>query len=250
MPYRREQLAIGEIYHVMVRRLENHLLFKDINDYYRGIFSIYEFNTTESIIIRERRKIRTQLKKAIRDPLSDIDRERVSAALSTDHRDKLVEVLLFCLMPNHLHLLLRQLKDGGITTFMNKIGAGYPAYFKQKYGIKTKGYFFQGRFVSVHIKTDSQLRTVFVYIHTNPISLIEPKWKEIGIQNSEKVIKFVENYKWSSYLDYIGGKNFPSITDREFLSEVIGKKQGCQETVRDWIKYKGEIKEFPETALE
>ncbi len=240
MPYRQEQFVNGEIYHVVTRRLEGQLLFRDIDDYYRGIFSIYEFNTVDPVEIAQRRKIRIQTKKAqaAGDPLSLID-----------SRDKLVDVFLFCLMPNHIHLLLRQLKEGGITTFMNKFGAGYPAYFKQKYDIKSKGYFFQGRFVSVRVKTNDQLKTVFVYVHANPLSLIESNWKEKGIRNPEKAIKFLENYKWSSYPDYIGKKNFPSVTEREFMLKVMGGEQGCKEFVENWIKHKGEIKEFPELTL-
>lgn len=243
MPYRKEQLINGEIYHVVARRIENLLLFKNTDDYYRGIFGIYEFNTTAPVEIWKRRKVRTKFKKALAkgDPVSFVD-----------SRNKLVEVLSFCLMPNHIHLLLRQLKEGGITTFMNKYGAGYPAYFKRKYRIKNKGYFFQGRFVSVHIKTDDQLKTVFAYIHTNPVSLIEPKWKEKGIKNPRKAIKFLENYKWSSYLDYIGKQNFPSVTDREFLLKTIGGKKRVKKLVEDWIKYKKTVtvKKHPELFLE
>jgi len=242
MPYRRQQFVNGEIYHIVQRRIGDELLFKDADDYYRGVFSVYEFNTTKPVTIRQRRQARLQLKAANRDPLSVID-----------VREPLVEVLAFCLMPNHVHLLLRQLKEGGIIKFMNKFGAGYPAYFKQKHGLKEtkdKGYFFQGRFVSVHIKTDGQLKIVFVYIHTNPISLIEPKWKEIGIQNPKKVIKFLEDYKWSSYPDYIGQKNFPSVTKREFILEIMDGEKGCKEFVENWMRYKGKIKEFPELVLE
>lgn len=241
MPYRREQFINGEFYHVVTRRLEDRLLFKDIDDYYRGIFSIYEFNTTNPVEILERRKVRAAIKKAQAqgDPLS-----------SVDIRDKLVEVVVLCLMPNHIHLLVRQLKEGGITKFMNKFGAGYSAYFKRKHGEKRKGYFFQGRFVSVHIKTDEQLKTVFVYIHANPLSLIEPNWKEKGIKNPEKAIEFLKNYKWSSYLDYIGKRNFPSATEREFILKIMGGEQGCKDFVEKWIKHKGEIKEFAELVLE
>jgi hypothetical protein len=49
-----------------------------------------------------------------------------------DGRDLLVEVLAFCLMPNHIHLLLRQLKEGGISKFMLKLESGYAAYFEKK----------------------------------------------------------------------------------------------------------------------
>ena len=85
------------------------------------------------------------------------------------------------------------------------------------------------------------MRIVFSYIHCNPISLIESNWKEKGIKNPAKVIKFLENYKWSGYQDYIGRKNFPSLTERKFLSEIIGGKRGCKNFVNDWVKYKYEI---------
>ena len=241
MPYRRQQLVNNEIYHIVLRRIGDDLLFKDIDDYYRGIFSIYEFNTIQPVEIKQRRKVRAKIK-ASGDPLSVVDT-----------RDPLVETLLFCLMPNHIHLLLRQVKENGITKYMNKFGAGYPTYFKQKYklrDIKYKGYFFQRRFESVHIKTDDQLKIVFVYIHTNPISLIEPNWKEKGVKNPDKVIEFLKHYKWSSYLDYIGKKNFPSVTSREFLSKIIGGEKNCRKFVENWVKYKGKIEEFTELSLE
>ena len=238
MPYRKQQFVNGEIYHIVARRIEDNLLFEDVDDYYRGIFSIYEFNNNKSVTIRERRAIRARIK-ASRDPTP-----------VTDDRGLFVEVLLFSFMPNHIHLLLRQFRDGGISKFMQKLGAGYSAYFKNKYKLKRKGHFFQGRFVAVHIATEEQLKTVFVYIHTNSVALIEPNWKEVGIRNPDKAIEFVENYKWSSYPDYIGKKNFPSVTKRDFILKVMGGEQGCKEFVESWIKYKGKIREFADLALE
>lgn len=237
MPYRREQFINDEIYHTVLRGIDNNLLFKNQDDYYRGIFSIYEFNTTKPILIREQRKARARLKRVDRGPSS-----------VTDQRDKLVEVLAFCFMPNHLHLLLKQIKNEGISKFMSKIGTGYGGYFNRKYN--RKGHIFQNRFVAIHIENDEQLKTVFVYIHTNPIALIEPKWKEEGIKDSEKAIEFLENYKWSSYLDYIGKKNFSSITDRNLILKIIDEAQNCKEFVNYWVKYKGKIEKFAEFVLE
>jgi putative transposase len=99
------------------------------------------------------------------------------------------------------------------------------------------GHLFQSRFQAVHVKTNDQLQIVFVYIHANPVSLVEPKWKEVGVKNTNKIIKFIENYKWSSYLDYFDKKNFPSLTSREFLGNVIGKNEKCKKFVNDWIKH-------------
>jgi len=239
MPYRRQQFVNREIYHVVLRGIDDNLIFKDIDDYYRGIFSIYEFNTTKPVVIKERRKVRARIKKqtkeATRNPFSD-------------DRDKLVEVLAFCFMPNHIHLLLKQLKEEGVTKFMRKVGAGYGGYFNRKYS--RRGYVFQNRFSAIHIKNDNQLKIVFVYVHTNPTALAESKWKESGIKNPEKVIEFLENYKWSSYLDYVGKKNFPSVTNREFILRIIGNERSCKEFVEHWIKYKGEIKKFANLSLE
>ena len=245
MPHRKVQFVNGEIYHIVVRAIDDNVIFKDIDDQYRGVFSIYEFNTTKPVTIQFRRKLRVALKKK----LVSLVRGRVSNQASQDLRDKMVEVLAFCIMPNHLHLLVRQLVEGGITKFMKKLNGGYGGYFNRKY--ERKGYVFQNRFVAVHIKDEDQLKVVFVYIHTNPISLIEPKWKEIGIKNPNKVIEFLENeYRWSSYFDYLGKKNFPSVTERDFILKIMGGEKGCKEFVENWIRYKGEIKEFNKLALE
>ncbi len=220
MAIKRPQLVNNEIYHIVLRGVGDSLIFKDENDYYRGIFSMYEFNTVGSVEIREKRKQR-KISKA-------------SGGQTSDTREQLVEILAFYFMPNHIHLLVRQIKDNGISQFMRKFGTGYATYFNKKYD--RKGHLFQGRFRAVHIKTNEQLKTVFVYIHTNGISLIEPKWKESGVKNPKKVIEFLENYKWSSYPDYLGKKNFPSVTKRDFLLEVMGGKEGCRSFIENWVK--------------
>jgi len=235
MPIKRPQLINGETYHIVLRGVGDSLVFKDTDDYYRGIFSLYEFNTTVPIEIRRQREKRK---------LAKARGEQFSA----DNRDWLVEIFAFYFMPNHIHLLARQLKKGGITQFMRKFGAGYATYFNKKYN--RKGHLFQSRFRAVHIKTTEQLKTVFVYIHTNGISLIEPKWKEKGIINPKRIIKFLENYKWSSYPDYLGKKNFPSVTHRDFLLKVMSREKGCRSYVNSWIKYKKRLKDFGGTALE
>ncbi|PIP22956.1 MAG: hypothetical protein COX37_01235 [Candidatus Nealsonbacteria bacterium CG23_combo_of_CG06-09_8_20_14_all_39_17] len=243
MPQRKEEFINNEIYHITTRRIGDEILFENIDDYYRGIFSIYEFNNANPVAIQKRRRKIQEIKRKFRN-----GRGRASTAfVIPDERNKLVEILTFSFMPNHIHLLLRQLEDGGITKFMSKVQTGYAAYFKQKHEIKRKGYFFQGRFNSVRIETTEQLRTVFVYIHANPISLIEPKWKELGIKNPKKAIKFLEEeYKWSSCLDYIGKKNFSSVTERDFMLKVMGGEQGCRDFIENWIEYKSKIRETGE----
>ncbi len=239
MPYRKEKFVNDEIYHIILRGLDDNLIFKDINDYYRGIFSIYEFNNAKPIEIRKRRQARRKEKK----------KESGSPSSATvDKRDKFVDMLCFCFMPNHIHLLLKQLKDDGIIKFMRKVGTGYAKYFNRKYN--RKGYVFQNRFKDVHIEDDNQLRTIFNYIHVNPASLIEPCWKEKGIKNSNKVIKFLEEYKWSSYKDYIGKNNFPSVTERNFILNFMGGSEGCKLAIEDWMEHKKILNQFKNLLLE
>ena len=242
MPYRKEQFINGDIYHITTRAIDNNLIFKDINDYYRGIFSIYEFNNVNSTEIWRRRRERIAEKKK-----SKALEDGSPTLFQVDKREKLVEILAFCFMPNHIHLLLKQIKDNGIVGFMRKVGTGYASYFNKKY--ERKGYVFQNRFKDIRIKDDNQLKTIFTYIHTNPLSLIEPGWKKAGIKDFDMANKFLEEYKWHSYLDFIGIKNFPSVTEREFLLEAMGGVDCCREAIKDWVKYKKEIKQSPDILL-
>ena len=234
MPQRKENFLNGEIYHLTSKTIDENLLFKNINDYFRGIYSIYEFNNAKPVEIWKRRRDRIIEKK--REKLGDIGSPTI-----LDERDKFIEILAFCFMPNHFHLLVKQLKDKGISKFMQKVGIGLGKYFNDRY--ERKGHVFQDAFKSVLIKDNDQFMAVVPYIFTNPIALIEPGWKEHGIRNHsvKEVIKFLENYKWSSYQDCSGIKNFPYVTKRDFLLEVTGGERGVKDAVENWIKNKVEI---------
>lgn len=243
MNYQRPQLINGEIYHTISRTVGDTVVFENENDFYRGIFSIYEFNNKKLVEIWKKRLARNRFK--IRQKLTETGGCPTSPQL--DRRDKLVEVWALSFMPNHLHLILKQLKDNGITEFMKKVNGGYAKYFNEKYD--RKGHLFN-KFRAVHIKDDDQLRNAFAYVHTNLTSLIEPGWKEKGIKDPKKVREFLENNKRHSYPDYLGKKNFPSVTERDFLLETMGGAEGCKEVVDNWIIYKKETKDFDDTILE
>src|SRR3990167_5659460 len=96
MPQRKEKFITGEIYHLTLRVLDDNLIFKDVNDYYRGIFSIYEFNNASPVSIFIRRRDRIVEKR--REKVCDIGSRTI---LIEDERDKYVEILAFSFMPNH-----------------------------------------------------------------------------------------------------------------------------------------------------
>ena len=62
-----------------------------------------------------------------------------------------------------------------------------------------------------------------------------PDWKEKGIGNLKKGIEFLKEYRWSSYLDYIGKKNFPSVIDRDFLMEYFKDEKEYENFINDWV---------------
>ena len=221
-------LANDEYYHVILRAVGDTVVFDEESDFYRGIFSIYEFNNDRGVNIWNRRKERNIEKKNLLSQTPQNLRER----------DKFVEILAFSFMPNHLHLILKQIKENGISKFMQKVGTGYANYFNKKYS--RMGHLFN-KFKAIHISNDSQLKIVFAYIHTNLISLIEPGWKEKGIENPENVKEFFENNKRHSYSDYLGKINFKSDTEREFLLNLLGGEEGCRNSINDWIMQKEEV---------
>lgn len=234
MPIKRPPLITNEIYHVVMRGVEKRIIFPQEEDYFRFIHDLFEFNDEDAVVSTYRFYVNTT-----RTVPVELKRRK--------KRKLLVEILAFCLMPNHFHLLLRQIKEQGISKFMRKLG-GYATYINKKYS--REGHLYQGRFRAVHIKDENQLKNGFVYVHANPIDLIETGWKEEGIKDPQKAIKFLENYRWSSYPDYTGKKNFPSVTNRELLNNILGNEEGCRQVVIGWILYKAEIKDLGPIALE
>jgi len=227
MPSEHPQFVNSEIYHVVNRAIEGRNLFQQISDYFRFVFCLYELNDEDLVKMRDRIRERKKRKN--------------TGQTRANPRRPLVEILAFCLMPNHYHLVIRQLVDNGISLFMQKLGDSYVGYFNEKYNRKGRGSIFQGRHKAIHIKTTDQLMNVICYIFTNPVELLETTWKEEGVKNPQKAIKHLESYQWSSYLDCIGKKNFPSVTQRDFLLKVFGGSSNIKKFVESWILYKAEL---------
>jgi len=118
--------------------------------------------------------------------------------------------------------------DDGVAKFMQKLGTGYTMYFNERHG--RSGALFQGRYKSVCVDNDAQLLYIPHYIHLNPLKLMEG-----GSTSFHKMPReFLMNYKWSSYPDYVGGRAFPSVTNRDFILDLFGGVQ----------KYKKDIAQF------
>lgn len=215
----RRDIITGQVFHVLNRGVDKRNIFLDDQDYFRFIHNLFEFNDTNPAFNLGYFLNRNQY---------------VQYVKTLKPRELIVEILAFCLMPNHFHLLVRQKKDGGITKFMRKLGVGYANYFNQKY--ERTGTLFQGKYKAVLVNREPHFIHLPYYIHFNPLDLIMPEWRMGKIKNYKKAVKFLESYRWSSHLDYIGKKNFPSVTQREFLLKIFGGDESYQKEVKNWLK--------------
>jgi len=203
------------LYHIYNRGVEKREIFLDDSDYLRFIHNLYEFNGNDAA-----RKFSVC--------------ENITKINSNKQGNLSVEILCYCLMPNHYHILLRQKRDGGIVQFMHKLGTGYTMYFNERY--QRSGVLFQGKFKAVMIDNEAYFKHIPYYIHSNPLEIIEPDWKIDGINDMKKCLQFLENYRWSSYADYIGKKNFPSVISKEFFTTILGNNYQYRQQIEEWLK--------------
>lgn len=234
MPRKRPQFANGEIYHIIQRGIAGQKTFLEEKDRLRYFLDLFKFNNKEKSV-NTFRFFTAQGVTPHRPPL--LEKEK----------NQLVEILGFCLMPNHIHLLLRQIVEKGISLFMQKMG-GYSTYFNKKY--KRFGSLFQRPFKAVHIKDQDQLLVVVTYIHLNPTELIEPNWKIKGISDPQKVIEFLELYPWSSYPHYLGKENFSWLIDSSFLNKIFESPENFRNFVQTRIFLKAKLKKLLEKNKE
>src|SRR3989338_7919325 len=177
--------APGEFYHIYNRGTDKRIIFMSRSDRDRFLVLLYLANQSGPVDL-----------KLQGSTLLEITEERTG--------DPLVEIVAYCLMPNHFHLLIREVEEGGISKFMQKVTTGYTMYFNKRHD--RSGSLFQGRFKATHIADDRYLRYLISYIHLNPVKLIEPKWKETGIADKVRAEQYLETYAPSSYLDYLDKK--------------------------------------------
>ena len=165
MAYPPRQFQIGGVYHLINRGVDKRRIFLKNQDYSRFILGLYFFNDKN-------------LEQNIWYYLQHEDRRSKigsmlapSEGANIEHeRNEIVELLAFTLMPNHYHLIVREVVDGGISLFMQKMG-GYSSYFNKQYN--REGALFQSRYKSVYIKDEIQLGNVFAYVHTNPVEYVQ-----------------------------------------------------------------------------
>ena len=182
----------GNIYHIYNRGNNKEKIFFDEQDYKAFLFRLgLVLGFTQEELNQE---------KLLAMPYSRI---RI-----TDMKKGDFKLHCFCLMPNHFHLLIEQIKDIPISKLLSKLCTSYSRYLNKKH--KRIGHIFQDTFKSVYIENNEQLMWASSYIHMNPVK--------------DKLVKNPKNYKWTSYNDYALDRNLPIIT-KELLLGIFGDKK-------------------------
>lgn len=202
---RKQSFITNYFYHLYNRGVEKRKVFLNTDDYSRFLESLEVFNCFENVkIFYERLRKLKQAKPVKREPL--------------------VSICAYCLMPNHFHLLLKQLVEEGISKFLQKLTTGYTMFFNNKY--EREGSLFQGTFKAVLVETEPQLLHLSRYIHLNPI---KDQVEKVSYVESSRLLKRLPEYPWSSYPAFIGKKD-PVIANgveeilASFGSNLTGEK--------------------------
>jgi len=131
-----------------------------------------------------------------------------------------VQILHYCLMPNHLYFLLHALRSVDLPKFMQGILQVYANYFHRRYD--SVGFLFQNRYKSIHIEKESYLLECARYIERNPVLA--------------KICDDPKDYSWSSYLFYAEGRESRLIEKpNPCFSDLASNPSDRQRMFRDFV---------------
>ena len=215
---RRTQFSEGEYYHIFNRGVDKRTIFLNTRDYERFLYLLFACNDRKPL-------------------LNSQFHYRGFASIETypRERDLLVDILCFCLMPNHFHLMLHERTENGISRFMQKLGTGYTMYFNKRY--ERSGALLQGVFKSVHVDRQAYILHLSSYIHLNPAGIPSRESEDIpmGIVHGKRY-EYAKHYPWSSYAAYLGTNRYDPLLNKQIIHELLcPKPQEYERHVHEWL---------------
>lgn len=217
---KREPFTVGSYVHVIKRGARGLPIFKCDADKWRCLLMLHHFNDSfhsENWYreLADEHKIRTF--------------ERFSL---WPKQQPIVSVLAFTLMPNHLHLILKEVRNGGIALFMGKLGKGMTLHANIKY--KEKGSMFQGPYRSRTLKSDAQLRTATMYVMVKNTFELYRGGLDKASAEFEKAYLWGMQYAYSSLMEFNCKRDIP-LVDKDILGELFPTPAAFKSFARDYI---------------
>jgi putative transposase len=215
MVTRSVRFAEGEFYHVYNRGVEKRVIFNEESDKYRFLELLYLSNSTDHINVRD---IKLQY----------------GSVFDFQKGSPLVSIGAYCLMPNHFHLLVTPLVDGGVAKFLNKLGTSYSMYFNKRY--ERTGRLFEGSYKAQHADNDTYLKYLYAYIHLNPLKLHQTDWRDVGLNDKNVAWKHLTTYRYSSLPFYLGqNREDNCLLEVDSFPAYFREVTDHQEELFDWI---------------
>lgn len=153
------------IYHVILRSVNQHIIFEEDSDYQKFLFILSDCKNKHGI-----------------------------------------DVLAYCLMSNHIHLLLHS-DQNNLSSFFQSLGSRFVKWYNNKYS--RSGHLFQDRYRSFAIENETYYLSVLCYIHYNPVKA--------------NACRYPSEYRFSSYNTFYGQKN--SLVNISYSYDIAGSKE-------------------------
>ena len=149
----------------------------------------------------------------------DQDRKRYLEKLSGYCQEKSVDLLAYCLLSNHLHLLV-ETPEGNLSKMMQAFQTSYTIYFNKRHG--RTGHIFEQRYKAMLVDKDNYLLQVSRYIHLNAVSA--------------KIVERSQDFRWSSYSSYLKGKGLVGLKTATVLGYFSGSRSRQIQQYRDYVE--------------
>ncbi len=217
---RKFPLVKDEIYHIYNRSIAKYQIFNTTAEFsrMRKLFSYYQRGE------KKQRFSEWEKRKNVIPEKEDLE---------TKKANKLVSIIAYCIMPTHFHLILKQLKDKGISVFISQISNSYTRYFNLKH--KRKGPLWEREFQNVLVSTDEQLLHLTRYIHLNPVTAF--------------LADKPEDWEFSSYREYLGEiEEGDRICRFEDILDIMPEEYKA--FVNDRISYQRELEKIKHLIME
>lgn len=228
---RNETIVAGETYHICNRATEGRKIFYDDNEKKYFLETLLLVNSTDKRDITWRRELL-----------------RSSKHNQYDIGDPIIEIYAIILMPDHFHILCKQLKNNGVASIMQRSCNSLGKYYNQKH--KRKGALFMGRYKAVRMASERQAGHILTYIHGNALDLIDLKWRRGEINQWLRAEKFLKEYQWSSLGIYAKTKTSPlmqKLTYKRQLGYI--NNDGYLKEIRSWANRNKNEYEFDDDIL-
>jgi len=204
---RKDPFGVGDYVHVYNRGNRKMDIVRDEQDRWRFLAGLRFFND-------EHPGHFTMRSFFAKSSLSRSDLDRLEWAADGPAQKPIVGIISYCLMPNHFHMLVKEIKSGGITTFLRKLGTGYTYYSNVRY--KESGRVFQGAYQARKITDKQGMHYIDAYIQVlNPCELLP---EGMPLNNFDKAFQCVIDDPFCSLGESLGFRNF-SILDRSWTAQ-------------------------------